>query len=243
MFACWLGSSLCASAAEPWVSLFNGKDLSGWRILALGNPAPVAIENGEIVLRQLPNTKEHSFVATDGEYEDFILELELKNDPHFNSGILLRCADSAADAKVRINGYQVKIDDTPRAWTGGIFDDFGDSWRWLHDLADDEKARAAFKLGEWTSFRIECIGGTIKVWVNQAPTSHLVDGKYAKGRIAFKIHSAGNDPKVGQSAMRLRNIRVIAKSPELHLKPMSLPPRTAPTVPGKFDKAKPSQKP
>lgn len=226
-------------AVEPWVSLFNGRDLTGWKIVALTNPAPVVVENGAMVLRQRINTVEHTFVASEGEYDDFILELDVKDDPGFNSGILLRCVKAPADAKVRLNGYQVKIDNTPRAWTGGIFDDFGDSWKWLHDLADNERGRAAFKLGEWAHFRIECIGATIKVWVNGVPTTHLVDEKYRKGSIAFKIHSVGNNPKATENAIRLKNIRIITEHPERYALPMELPPRRAPTEPGKFDRVKP----
>ena len=237
-FLC-LGAAEAKTATEPWVSLFNGQDLTGWKIVALTNPAPASVEDGAMVLRQRSHTIEHTFVTSEREYDDFILEVDLKDDPGFNSGILLRCVESSADAKVRLNGYQVKIDNTPRAWTGGIFDDFGDSWRWLHDLADNERGRAAFKLGEWAHFRIECIGSTIKVWVNGVPTCHLVDQKYRKGGIAFKIHSIGNSPKAAQSAIRLKNIRIITEQPERYALPMELPPRRAPAEPGKFDKAKP----
>ena len=240
-----LSSALCLGAAEPktadapWVSLFNGRDLTGWKIVALTNPAPAVVEDGAMVLRQRLNTVEHTFVASEREYDDFILELDLKDDPDFNSGILLRCVKASADAAVRLNGYQVKVDNTPRAWTGGVFDDFGDSWTWLHDLADNERGRAAFKLGEWAHFRIECIGPTIKVWVNGVPTCHLVDEKYRKGSIAFKIHSVGNNPKATQSVIRLKNIRIITERPERYALPMELPPRRAAAEPGKFDKAKP----
>ncbi|MCX6930015.1 MAG: DUF1080 domain-containing protein, partial [Verrucomicrobia bacterium] len=240
-----LGSALCLgaaepkTAAEPWVSLFNRQDLTGWKIVALTNPASAVVEDGAMVLRQRINTVEHTFVASERAYDDFILELDLKDDPDFNSGILLRCVKSSADARVRLNGYQVKVDNTPRAWTGGVFDDFGDSWKWLHDLADNERGRAAFKLGEWAHFRIECIGATIKVWVNGMPTCHLVDEKYSRGVIAFKIHSVGNNPKATQNVIRFKNIRIITEHPERYAQPMELPPRRAPTEPGKFDKAKP----
>jgi hypothetical protein len=239
----WLGSALCLSAAEPWISIFNGKDLTGWKIVAKENPASAVVEDGMVVLRQRPETVEHTFVASEETYRNFILELDLKDDPSVNSGILLRCVESSADARIRLNGYQVKIDDTPRAWTGGIFDDFGDSWKWMHDLSNNEPGRSAFKLGEWAHFRIECIGETIKVWVNGVPTCHLVDGKYTNGPIAFKIHSAGKNPKVSQSAIRLKNIRIITEQPELYLKPMDLPAQDALTGPGKFDKAKPLPSP
>jgi hypothetical protein len=240
-----LGSALCLgaaepkAAAEPWVSLFNGRDLTGWKMVALTNPAPAVVEDGAMVLRQRINTIEHTFVASEREYDDFILELDLKDDPGFNSGILLRCVAASADAKVRLNGYQVKIDNTPRAWTGGVFDDFGDSWTWLHDLAENDAGRASFKLGEWAHFRIECIGATIKVWVNGVPTCNLVDEKYRKGVIAFKIHAVGNSPQDTASVIRLKNIRILTEHPERYTLPMALPPRHATTAPGKFDKAKP----
>lgn len=240
-----LVSASCLVSAEtetktvPWVSLFNGRDLTGWEIVSLTDPAPAVVEDGVMVLRQRINTKEHTFVTSVQDYKDFILELDLMDDPGFNSGILLRCTETPANAKVRLNGYQVKIDNTPRAWTGGIFDDFGDSWTWLHDLAENERGRAAFKPGEWQHFRIECIGATIKVWVNGVPTSHLVDEKYRKGRIAFKIHSLANNLKAAQTAIRLRKIRIISDQPERYTQPMDLPTRRAPSRPGKFDKAKP----
>jgi hypothetical protein len=230
-------SSIGRAADAPWTTLFNGTDLTGWRIVALTDAAPVIVEDGALVLRQRTNTVEHTFVATERTYGDFILELDLKDDPGFNSGILLRSVEAPAEAKVRLNGYQVKIDNTPRAWTGGVFDDFGDSWRWLHDLADNEAGRAAFKLGEWAHFRIECLGDTIKVWVNDVPTCHLVDEKYRAGVIAFKIHSLGDRPEATESVVRLKNIRLITDQPQRFAQRMTLPPRRAPSTPGQYDKA------
>ncbi len=227
-------------AAAPWVSLFNGQDYTGWKLVGPTNLASAEIEDGAMLLRQRTNTAEHTFVASTGKYRNFILELDLKDDPGFNSGILLRCLDAPAEAKVRLNCYQVKIDNTARAWTGGVFDDFGDSWRWLHDLADNEAGRAAFKLGEWSHFRIECIGQTIKVWVNGVPTTHLVDEKYREGKIALKIHSLGDRPDDTRNVIRFKNIRIITAHPERYAQTMKLPPRRASATPGKFDKAKPA---
>lgn len=222
----------------PWVPLFNGRDFTGWTLVGPTNLAPAAIEEGAMILRQRIKTAEHTFVASERTFRDFILELDLKDDPGFNSGILVRCVAAPDAARVRLNGYQVKIDNTARAWTGGIFDDFGDSWRWLHDLADNEPGRAAFRLGEWARFRIEAIGETIKVWVNGVPTCHLVDEKYREGRIAFKIHALGERPSDTLNAIRLKNIRIVTEQPERYAQPMSLPPRRAPATPGKFDKLK-----
>jgi hypothetical protein len=225
----------------PWVSLFNGTDFEGWKIVALADPAPAVVEDESMVLKQRIKTSEHTFVASQRKYRDFILELDLKDDPRFNSGILLRCVDAPADAKVRLYGYQVKIDNTPRAWTGGVFDDFGAGWTWMFDLADDPDARAAFKLGEWAHFRIECLGTTIKVWVNDVPTCHLIDQKYTEGYLAFKIHSLGNNPQATKHAIRLKNIRIITDQPERYAKPMQLAARPARTTPSSFDKPLPTE--
>jgi hypothetical protein len=232
-----LALPVCAGQA-PWVSLFNGKDYTGWKLVGPANLAPAEIADGAMVLRQRVKTAEHTFVVSELAYRDFILELDLKSDPGFNSGILLRCVDAPESARVRLNGYQVKIDNTARAWTGGIFDDFGDAWRWLHDLADNEPGRTAFKPGEWAHFRIEAIGDTIKVWVNGVPTCHLVDAKYRAGRIAFKIHSLGDRPDDTRNAIRLKNIRIVTEQPERFAQPMTLPPQRAPATPGKFDRPK-----
>jgi hypothetical protein len=230
-------SCIGRAAGAPWITLFNGTNLAGWKIVALTDAASVVVEDGAMVLRQRTNTAEHTFVATDRAYSDFILELDLKDDPGFNSGILLRSVEGPAEAKVRLNGYQVKIDNTPRAWTGGVFDDFGDSWRWLHDLADNAAGRAAFTLGQWAHVRIECLGNAIKVWVNGVPTCHLVDEKYRAGVIAFKIHALGDRPEATQSVMRVRDIRIITDQPQRFAQRMALPPRRAPSTPGPYDKA------
>jgi glucose/arabinose dehydrogenase/mono/diheme cytochrome c family protein len=226
--------SLCLLTARaedvPWQTLFNGTDLSGWHIVGPSEPAPVTVEDGAIVLRQRRNTLEHTFATSDARYGDFILELDLLDEPGFNTGILLRCADAPADARVRLNGYQVKIDPTSRAWTGGVFDDFGHNWKWLYDLRRDARARAAFKLGEWAHFRIECLGNTIKVWVNGVPTCYLVDEKYASGYIAFKDHSVGDLPSAGKNAVHIKNIRIITDRPERFAQPIDLDPRRAPPV-------------
>jgi len=172
-------------------------------------------------------------------YRDFILELDLMDDPGFNSGILLRCVDTLADAKVRLHGYQVKIDNTKRAWTGGIFDDFGAGWTWMFDLKDDARARGAFKLDEWSHFRIECLGPSIKVWINGVPTCNLIDQKYREGYIAFKIHAWGNKPTATKQAIRLKNIRIITDHPERFAAPMDLVARNARDTPSDSDKALP----
>ncbi len=223
--------SVQAERATPWVSLFNGKDLTGWKIK--GDPTGKAwVKDGAIICNQTTKTTEHTFVQTAAKYGDFILETDIKIEGAFNTGIILRAVDvPESERKIKtgkvdrssLNGYQVKIDPTPRKWTGGIFDDFGPDWLWYYSLEKDTRAQEAFKLGEWNRFRIEAIGKDIKVWINDVPVTHLVHGKYAKGYIALKIHSLGAKAEQPDVLGNFKNIRIITQKPASYAQPMDLP--------------------
>ncbi len=71
-------ASQTASAQTNWQPLFNGKDLGGWA--AKNGQATYRAENGEIVGTTKANTP-NTFLCTNKNYGDFILELEVKVDP------------------------------------------------------------------------------------------------------------------------------------------------------------------
>jgi len=223
--------NLNASSQEKnkWKSIFNGTDLSNWKIV--GSTGVAEIDDMAIRCHMTSKTNEHTFVCTREKFDDFILELEIKTDSGYNTGVLLRCIDKKKNCdtcKVRLYGYQVKIDPSiSRAWTGGIFDDFGSTWHWLYDLSKDECARSAYHIGEWNHFRIEAIGPSIKVWVNDIPTTNMVNSKYSKGYIALKIHALKNSPEKEKMFGRYKNIRIMTKNLKDNLKPMDLPAKEA----------------
>ena len=87
-----------------WVSLFNGKTLDGWK--QMGGQAKYAVEKGAIAGTTVPATP-NSFLVTEKEYGDFVLELEVKlPDSATNSGIQLRSHfnPDANDGKGRVYG-------------------------------------------------------------------------------------------------------------------------------------------
>ena len=121
---------LSSSANEKWTSLFNGESLDGW--IQRGGKAKYTVEDGCIVGRTIPKTP-NSFLCTEKQYGDFILEYEFKVDPRLNSGVQIR---SQTKESGRVFGYQVEIDpDTNRnrMWTGGIYDEARRGW--LNDLS------------------------------------------------------------------------------------------------------------
>lgn len=211
------------NAQENWKTLFNGTDFSGWK--RVGDNAPFTIADSAIVLHQKANTTEHSFLRTEKKYKDFILQMTCKRDPQFYYGILFRAIDALDTAHVRLYGYQVKIDhDKNRRWTGGIFDDFGTTWRWLSTLEGNETAKSALKnAGEWDTWRIEAVGNHLKVWLNGVAVAHVQNDKYKEGYIALKIHFLGNKPENEKYAASIKNIRIQTKNVKKYAQNMDLP--------------------
>lgn len=199
----------------PWVNLFNGKNLEGW--VQRGGKAKYRVEDKQIVGASVPNTK-NSFLCTKKNYADFVLELEFKVHPELNSGVQIRSQSKPVKENVTdpetgasftvpgqlVYGYQVEIDPSKRAWTGGIYDESRRGW--LFDLKKNEPARKAFKQNEWNKFRIECKGPSIKTWLNGVPAADLNDKLTPSGFIALQVHGVGN--KKEPLEVRFRDLRI-----------------------------------
>src|SRR5580765_8686849 len=83
-----LFSIATAQAQNGWSSLFDGKTLNGWKRLA--GTAEYNVENGAIVGTTAANSG-NTFLVTEKEYGDFILEMDVKiDDTTTNSGIQVR---------------------------------------------------------------------------------------------------------------------------------------------------------
>src|ERR1700761_268972 len=77
-----------ANAQSGYQSLFDGKTLKGWKRLA--GTADYKVENGQIVGMSVAGSG-NTFLVTEKEFGDFILELDTKIDsPKSNSGIQVR---------------------------------------------------------------------------------------------------------------------------------------------------------
>jgi hypothetical protein len=208
-----LSFSLAASADDAWTPLFNGKNLDGW--VQRGGKAKYRVEDGQVVGTCVPNTG-NSFLCTKRAYADFILELEFKVNPKLNSGVQIRshCFDKKTMVESkgkkmtipanRVHGYQVEIDPSARAWTGGIYDEGRRGW--LNDLKNNEPARKAFKQNEWNQFRIECRGDSIKTWLNGVAAADLKDSMTPTGFIALQVHGVGKEEEPRE--VRFRNLRI-----------------------------------
>lgn len=186
---------------ESWEYLFDGKTLNGW--IQRGGSARYFVEDGVIVGASVPSTP-NSFLCTEKVYSDFILELDFKVDVGLNSGVQIRSNSLKEYKNGRVHGYQVEIDPSERAYSGGIYDEARRGW--LYDLKDNEPARRAFKSGQWNHFRIEAVGNSIKTWINGVPAADLVDSMTKTGFIALQVHSTESKEPF---YVRWQNIRII----------------------------------
>ena len=200
-------------AADDWKPLFNGQDITGWA--QKGGTAKYRFEDGVLVGTSQPNSP-NSFLCTTREFTNFILELEFKVADGLNSGVQIRSHAYATNTQVewqgktvkvpagRVHGYQVEIDTTARAWTGGIYEE--GRRQWMNNLTNNPAARKAFKHDDWNKFHIEAVGDSIKTSLNGVPAADLKDSQDAAGFIALQVHGVGK--RTNDLEVRFRNVRI-----------------------------------
>jgi hypothetical protein len=220
-FLCILPFALftsCSGGAskDGWTELFNGKDLTGW--VQRNGEAEYKVENKEIIGISKADTPS-SFLCTEKNYGDFILEFELKADTALNSGVQIRSHSLPEFKNGRVHGYQVEIDPSKRGWSGGIYDEARTGW--LYPVTPYNTAAAAsFKNTEWNQYRVEAIGTNIKTWVNGIPVADLLVDLDASGFIALQVHSihVKTKPWTEGTTVRWRNIRIMTEILEANRK-------------------------
>ncbi|MEM9282309.1 MAG: DUF1080 domain-containing protein [Verrucomicrobiota bacterium] len=152
------------------------------------------VEDGAIVGKQLPDSKDGSYLMSDGTYGDFDLTLEARPDWPIDTGVMVR-AHSLGTV-----GFQVLLDTRPEGCIGGVFGNGIGSFRAMpylvegdeqenfqvsnlrqstvdrgqfipEDSASFEEFLAAWKLNEWNTVRIRCRGElpVIETWINGTP--------------------------------------------------------------------------
>lgn len=187
-------------APDGWIALFNGHSIDDW--VQRGGRAEFEVVDGAIVGTSRAGTP-NSFLCTPRDYADFILEFEFKIDPPLNSGVQIRSQSLEDYKNGRVHGYQIEIDPSERAWTGGIYDEGRRGW--LFTLENRPEARAAFKPEQWNHIRVEARGDSLKTWVNGVPAADLKDGITSSGFIALQVHSTESPTPL---QVRWRNLRL-----------------------------------
>jgi hypothetical protein len=180
---------------EGFVALFDGKSLSGWKMV--DGDAVFRVADTCIVAEV--GSGKGAFLRTEkSDYRDFILKLEVRLDTPCNSGIQFRSYQRGGNGTMC--GYQCEVDPSPRAWSGGIYYEGGRGW--IYPLKNHEAARKAFKVDGWNQFTIQAVGPRIQTWLNGVPCADLTDTADRQGFFALQMHPGK------QGKLIWRNIRV-----------------------------------
>ncbi len=142
----------------------------------------------EGVLHGHGNEPRNSFLVGP-ELHDFELETEILAAAGSNSGIQIR--SRVTDDGKAVQGYQVEIDTSERAWTGGLYDELRRGW--LEPLDGNEAARGAWLPGKWNHMRIIAEGTRFRTWVNGVPCFDAHDAMDLGGILAFQVHGGSCD--------------------------------------------------
>ncbi|MDP9076035.1 MAG: DUF1080 domain-containing protein [Bacteroidota bacterium] len=207
LFAALVIPSITKAQSSP--EIFDGKTLKGWHRLA--GTADYKVEDSQIVGTTVLNSG-NTFLVTDKEYGDFILEMDTKiESPLSNSGVQTRSHFDPAghEGKGLVYGRQFEIDPSDRKWSGGIYDEGRRDWLYPLDL--HASVKDVFKVGDYNHIKIECIGNEMRTWINGTAIADVVDTVDAKGFIGLQVHAVSKEEQAGKKVF-FKNIRIQTKN-------------------------------
>jgi hypothetical protein len=169
---------LCLGQKEK--AIFNGKDLSGWKIYGTEK---WYVDGGELICESGPD-KQYGYFATDMEFKDFELTLQFKQESNGNSGVFFHSQIEGT----KISGWQAEVAPLNNH-SGGIYESYGRGWL-IQPSAEKEKA---LKENDWNDMKVRVKGNEVTTWLNGTQMIILTDDKIGSiaGKIALQIHDGG----------------------------------------------------
>jgi hypothetical protein len=196
-------SSLHAADEEGFVSLFNGKDLTGWK----GDKAYWSVQDGALTAKTTPENllKYNTFLIWEGgQPADFELRVKYKIVGG-NSGVQYR-SKVIDEAKFICSGYQADIDSSPR-YSGMNYEEKArtilaergqkvtigaDGKKEPVAIGDKDELQAKIKNEDWNDYRIVAKGNHLEHYINGVLMSEVIDNQKDKaatsGIIALQAH-------------------------------------------------------
>jgi len=175
-----------APPQSGWVSLFNGKDLTGWKN---NGEEKWVVEQGTILCESTAN--KYGYLTTEKTYRDFNLHLKFKGEAAGNSGVFLHARITGIDPEhgPDIEGMQVEVDPSVGKHTGGLYESGGRGWVAM-PTAEGEQA---LKPGEWNDLDVSVRGNHFATRLNGVKIVDYTDPapKFADGVIGLQIHTGG----------------------------------------------------
>jgi hypothetical protein len=166
-------SSVASGQGDGWVTLVDSTKMGDWTEVGKAN---WSMKDGALVADKLDG-KDLSYLVAKQSYKDFQIRAEFWTDEEANSGIFIRCDESAKiDSKIcyEVNIYDKRPD--PSYGTGAIV-----------DVAKvDPMPKAA---GKWNTYEITAQGPHLVVVLNGEKTADVQDSKHLSGPFALQYGS------------------------------------------------------
>jgi Domain of Unknown Function (DUF1080) len=165
---------------DGWVSLFDGKTLTGWK--ASEHPATFTVADGAIVVF---GDRAHLFyegTVNNHQFKNFELKMNVMTFPGANSGIFIHTVYQEEGWPSK--GYEVQVNNTQSDWrrTGSIY-------------AVQDVKEVFVKDNEWFTEHIIVQGKKITVKLNDKVINEYTEGENGRltgGTIALQGHDPGS---------------------------------------------------
>jgi hypothetical protein len=222
-------SSKAQSALPQWVSLFNGKDLSGW-VNVNTSPYTWKVKDGLLICSGRPT----GVMRSEKQYENFILHIEwMHKEPGGNSGVFVWSDPTPAKGGPLPKGVEVqmleidypKLHPDKNGNPAPIAFVHGEVWGALGMTTKPDNARGERSMSlenrclprdQWNTYLVTCIDGVIKLSVNGKVVNGVSLATQRKGYL--NLESEGGE-------IHFRNIHIMELPPGL-----VTPEQTAPVA-------------
>jgi hypothetical protein len=144
--------ALMAADDEGLEPIFNGKDLTGWKV---PNPNPLwSVKDGVLVGNQEDAKGKGNVLETEKSYGDVIVETECRWSEGADSGIFLR-AGQRWQCQIGVS-RSLRVDMTCSLYLPKV----------AYKAATAKNVDKFLKVNDWNKIKIEARGPKFKVWLN-----------------------------------------------------------------------------
>ena len=189
--------AICSwASAEDSVSLFNGKDLTGWEAVLEDKAAKAedvwSVKEGVLACKGEPR----GYIRTErDDFENYVLKLQWRFPPGTkggNSGVLVHTSTPGA-----IGIWPKSLEAQLNHLNAGDIWVIGETCE-IENAAERVKGRRHLNLtddsekpiGEWNQYEITCAGDDIQIKVNGALVNHVTKCSATKGAICLQSEGA-----------------------------------------------------
>jgi hypothetical protein len=198
-----LAATPAAFAQDGWISLFNGKDSTGWKIG--GNPDNFHVKDGALVAAGPTSHLFYDGPVSNHDFKNFELSVDVMAAPNSNGGVYVHTEFQETGFPKK--GFEIQVNNTylrDKVKSGSLYH--------VQDIGEAEIAGIT-KDNEWFNETIIVQGSTITIKLNGKEVVKWTQpadwngGREGPGRVISHgtIALQGHDPN---STVHYKNIRI-----------------------------------